>query len=172
MCKMWIDEDWHPALQCARQSVRWSLQVGISLPEIVSWFYDDDTAPCSSDWDECVLRARWDIYTWRGVFEMWDECGRPEYDPSRWGWDEWDPDSRRSAQGNARLDAVGELVYDRFPEALEWVARELGWSVVAASDLGDELPEGALLMSSSGWEWEQGSPHATVLIPPASVSAA
>lgn len=106
---------------------------------------------------------------------LWDpEAGRG-YDsdcPAHWGWDEWDPDSRRSAQGNARLDAVGELVYDRFPEALEWVARELGWSVVAASDLGDELPEGALLMSSSGWEWEQGSPHATVLIPPASVSAA
>ena len=172
MGEMRIPEDWDAALKCACQSICWSLRVNISFPEIVGWFYDDDTAPCLSDWDECVLRARWDIYTWRGVFEMWDECGRPEYDPSCWGWDECDPDSRRAAQGNARLDAVGELVYDRFPKALEWVARELGWSVVAASDLGDELPEGALLMSSSGWEWEQGNPYATVLMPPAGVSAA
>jgi hypothetical protein len=172
MGEMRIPEDWDAALKCACQSVYWSLQVGMSLPEIVAWFYDDATVPRSNDWDDCVLRARWDTYTWRGVFEMWDECGRPECDPSGWGWDERDPDSRRSAQGNARLDAIGEMVFDVFPKAIEWVARELGWSVVAASDLGDELPEGALLMSSSGWEWEQGSPYATVLIPPASVSAA
>lgn len=85
MGKMWIDEDWHPALQCACQSVRWSLQVGISLPEIVGWFYDDATLPGTDDWDDCVLRARWETHAWRSVFEMWDECGRPDFDPSVWG---------------------------------------------------------------------------------------
>lgn len=167
MGKMWIDEDWHPALQCACQSVRWSLQVGISLPEIVGWFYDDMTVPCSDDWDDCVLRARWETHTWRGVFEMWDECGRPEFDSSGWGGDDCDPDLRRSAQGNARLDAVGGMVFEAFPDAIEWAARALGWSVVVASDLGDELPEGALLMSSDSWDWEQGNPYVSVLVPPA-----
>ena len=172
MAEMWIPEDWDAALKCACQSVRGALRVGVSLPELVAWFYDGETVPCSDVWDDIVLSSRWETYTWRGVFQMWDECGRPEYDPSGWGRDEWDPDSRRDAQGNARLDVVGEMVYDRFPEALEWAARELGWSVVAASDLGDELPEGALLMSGDSWEREQDSPYTTVLMPPVLASAA
>lgn len=171
MAKMWIPEDWDAALKCACQSVRWFLQVGMSLPEIVGWFYSDETVSGSDDWDERVLCARWDTYTWRGAFEAWDECGRPEYDPSCWGGDDCDPDLRRSAQGNARLDAVGEMVYGRFPEALEWAAAALGWSVTVASDLGGELPTGAVLMSGDSWEWEQGNPYVSVLIPPASAVA-
>lgn len=159
------------AARCADAAVQVSLAYGMSLAELVRWFYDDETLPGTIDWDDCVLRARWDTYTWRGVFRAWDECGRPEFDPSAWGGDDWRPEVRRSAQGNARLDAIGQMVYDAFPEAIERVARAWGWSVVVASDLGDELPEGALLMSGDSWEWEQGNPYVSVLVPPASAVA-
>nr|DAM83613.1 MAG TPA: hypothetical protein [Caudoviricetes sp.] len=173
MTLVWHPEDWHPALQCACQAVRWSLQMGISFPEIVNWFYSDETFPCSDDWDECVLRARWETHTWRGVFQMWDECGRPEYDPSCWGWDECDPESRRDAQGNARLDAVGEMVYDRFPEALEWAARELGWEMRWGTDFPDGVfPAGAVALDEGGLEAAAGDEWIAVLIPPAVVVAA
>ena len=66
-----------------------------------------------------------------------------------------------------RLDAIGEMVFNAFPTAIERAAVALGWSVVVASDLGDELPEGALLMSGDGWDWEQGNPYVSVLVPPA-----
>ena len=154
------------AARCADAAVSGFLTYG-SLPELVAWFYDDATIPGSTDWDECVLQMRWDTHTWRGVFRAWDECGRPEYDPSVWGGDDCDPDLRRAAQGNARLDAVGEMVYDAFPQAIERAALARGWSVAFASDLGDELPEGALLMSGDSWEWECDSPYAVVLVPPA-----
>lgn len=160
------------AARCADAAVQVGLAYGMSLGELVRWFYDDATMPGTTDWDDCVLRARWNTHTWRGAFRAWDECGRPEFDPSVWCGDDSDPDARRAAQGNARLDAVGEMVYDAFPAAIERAARELGWSVVAASDLGDELPEGALLMSGDSWEWEPDSAYTTVLVPPVSVSAA
>lgn len=154
------------AARCADAAVRGFLTYG-TLPELVAWFYDDATLPGSTDWDECVLGMYWDVHTWRGVFRAWNECGRPEYDAFDWGGDDWRPEVRRSAQGNARLDAVGQMVYDAFPYAIECAAVARGWSVTFASDLGDELPEGALLMSGDSWEWECDSPYAVVLVPPA-----
>ena len=154
------------AARCADVAISRFLTYG-SLAELVEWFYDDATLPGTDDWDECVLQMYWDTHTWRGVFKAWDECGRPEYDPSVWGGDDWRPEVRRSAQGNARLDAVGELVYDAFPEAIERAAVARSWSVTFASDLGDELPEGALLMSGDSWEWEQDNPYTVALVPPA-----
>lgn len=153
------------AARCADAAIGWALRYG-TLAELVHWFYDDATLPGTDDWDDCVLRACWDTYTWRGVFLAWDECGRPKFDPSAWCGDERDPDLRRAAQGNARLDAVGQTVFEAFPGAIERAARELGWSVVVASDLGDELPGGAVLMSGDSWEWEQDSPYTMVLVPP------
>lgn len=153
------------AARCADAAVSGFLTYG-TLPELVAWFYDDATIPGSTDWDECVLGMYWDVRTWRGVFRAWDECGRPEYDAFDWGGDDWRPEVRRSAQGNARLDAVGHMVYDAFPYAIECAALARGWSAVFASDLGDELPEGALLMSGDSWEWERDSPYMVVLVPP------
>ena len=137
MTLVWHPEDWHPALQCACQAVRWSLQVGISFPEIVDWFYSDGTFPCSDDWDEC------------------------------------DPESRHDAQGNARLDAVGEMVYDRFPEALEWAAREMGWEMRWGIDFPDGVfPAGAIALDEGGLEAAAGDEWIVVLVPPAAVVAA
>lgn len=154
------------AARCADAAVRGFLTYG-TLPELVAWFYDDATAPGTDDWDECVLGMYWDTHTWRGVFRAWDECGRPEFDLSAWWAGDYDPDLRRSAQGNARLDAVGRMVCDAFPEAIERAAIERGWSATFASELGGALPEGALLMSGDSWEWECDSPYAVVLVPPA-----
>lgn len=173
MADMWISEAWHPALKCARQSIQWGLRVGVSLPEIVDWFYDDTTAPGSDEWDDIVLRARWDTYTWRGVFQAWDECGRPEYDPARWGGDDRDPDLRRAAQGNARLDAVGELVFSQYPAALEQAARDLGWEVLFGLDFPDGVfPEGAIALDEGGLEAAAGDDWIRVLVPPAAGVAA
>lgn len=173
MAEMWIPEGWCAALKCARQSIQWALRVGMSLPDIVAWFYSGETAPGSDDWDDCVLRARWDTYTWRGVFEAWDECGRPEYDPSCWGGDDSDPDSRRAAQGNARLDAVGELVFQQYPAALEQAARDLGWDVRFGLDFPDgRFPAGAIALDEGGLEVAAVDDWVAVLVPPASVSAA
>ena len=168
MAEMRICEDWRAELKCACQSVRDSLLVGVSLPELVDWVYDDMTVPCSDDWDDCVLRARWNTHTWRGVFEAWDECGRPEYDPSAWWVDDSVPEYRRSAQGNARLDAIGEMVHEVFPEALEWAARALGWDVMDGSVWPDgDFPEGALALDEGGLEAAAGSWYVPVLVPPA-----
>ena len=173
MADMWISEAWHPALKCARQSIQWGLRVGVSLPEIVDWFYDDTTAPGSDEWDDIVLRARWDTYTWRGVFQAWDECGRPEYDPGRWCGDDRDPEVRRAAQGNARLDAVGELVFQQYPAALEQAARDLGWEVRFGLDFPDGVfPEGAIALDEGGLEAAAGDDWITVLVPPAVGAAA
>lgn len=158
------------AARCADAAVAQFLTYG-TLPELVEWFYDDMTISSSDNWDECVLQTYWNTHTWRGVFHAWDECGRPEYDPSIWGAGDCDSDVRRAAQGNARLDAVGAMVYEGFPDAIERAALALGWSVVVASDLGDELPEGALLMSGDSWDYEQGNPYVSVLIPPTSAVA-
>ena len=173
MADMWIPEEWCAALKCARESIQWALRVGMSLPDIIAWFYSDETLPGSSDWDECVLRARWDTCTWRGAFQAWDECGRPEYDPSRWGWDECDPESRRDAQGNARLDAVGELVYEQYPAALESAARDLGWEVRWGLDFPDGVfPEGAIALDEGGLGAAAGDEWIAVLVPPAVGAAA
>lgn len=173
MADMWISEAWHPALKCARQSIQWGLRVGVSLPEIVDWFYDDTTAPGSDEWDDIVLRARWDTYTWRGVFQAWDECGRPEYDPGRWCGDDRDPELRRAAQGNARLDAVGELVFQQYPAALEQAARDLGWEVRFGLDFPDGVfPEGAIALDEGGLEAAAGDDWITVLVPPVVGAAA
>ena len=171
MAEMWIGEDWRAELKCACQSVRDSLRVGVSFPELVDWFYDDMTVPCSDDWDDCVLRSRWDTHTWRGVFEAWDECGRPEYDPSAWWVDDSVPEYRRSAQGNARLDVVGEMVYEAFPEALEWAAQALGWTVMDGSFFPDgQFPDGALALDVDGLEAAAGRWYVPVLIPPAAAA--
>jgi hypothetical protein len=144
-----------------------------TLAELVRWFYDDATMPGTVEWDECVLQTYWDTHTWRGVFTAWDECGRPEYDPSVWGRDDWDPDSRRAAQGNARLDAVGEMVFNAFPDAIERAARELGWTVVSGADCMDGwYPEGALALDPEGLEVASGRWYVNVLIPPAVSSVA
>lgn len=173
MTEMWIPEEWCAALKCARQSIQWGLRVGVSLPEIVDWFYDDTTAPGSDEWDDIVLRARWDTYTWRGVFQAWDECGRPEYDPGRWCGDDRDPELRRAAQGNARLDAVGELVFQQYPAALEQAARDLGWEVRFGLDFPDGVfPEGAIALDEGGLEAAAGDDWITVLVPPAVGAAA
>lgn len=161
-----IDPGLDAALKCAMQSVRDSLGLGVSLSELVGWFYSDEAVPNSDDWDECVLRARWDTTTWLGVFRAWDECGRPEYDPSYWGGDDCDPDVRRAAQGNARLDAVGEMVFNRYPEAIEWAARELGWEVHTAASLGGVLPDDAVILDTDPWHWVSDSEWVTVLVPP------
>lgn len=171
MTEMWICEDWRAELKCACQSIRDSLRVGVSLPELVGWFYDDMTVPRSDDWDDCVLRARWDTHTWRGVFEAWDECGRPEYDPSAWWAGDSVPEYRRSAQGNARLDTIGEMVYEAFPEALEWAAQALGWTVMDGSSFPDGgFPEGALALDEGGLEAAAGSWYVPVLVPPAAAA--
>lgn len=159
------------AARCADAAVARFLTYG-TLAELVGWFYDDSTMPGTVDWDDCVLSACWNTYTWRGVFRAWDECGRPEYDGTDWGGDDWRPELRRAAQGRSRLDAVGEMVCEAFPGAIERAAVARGWSVTVASDLGDELPEGALLMSGDSWEWECDSPYAVVLVPPAVVEVA
>ena len=173
MTEMWIPEEWCAALKCARQSIQWALRVGMSLREVVGWYYSDVTVPGSDDWDECVLRARWDTYTWRGVFQAWDECGRPEYDPGRWGGDDRDSEVRRAAQGNARLDAVGELVFQQYPAALEQAARDLGWEVRFGLDFPDGVfPEGAIALDEGGLEAAAGDDWITVLVPPAVGAAA
>lgn len=162
-----IDPGLDAALKCAMQSVRDSLGLGVSLSELVGWFYSDEAVPNSDDWDECVLRARWDTCTWRGVFRAWDECGRPEYDPSYWGGDDCDPDARRAAQGNARLDAIGEMVFNRYPKALEWAARELGWEVRDGLDFSEgEFPDGAVAMDEGGLDDAAGKSYVRVLVPP------
>ena len=83
--------------RCADAAVGRFLTYG-SLGELVGWFYDDATLPGTDDWDESVLSAYWNVRTWRGVFRAWDECGRPEFDPSVWWGDDCDPASRRAAQ--------------------------------------------------------------------------
>lgn len=173
MVEMWIPEEWCAAMKCACQSVRDSLSHGVTLGELAEWFYSDEGALGSPEWEDCVLRARWDTYTWRGVFRAWDECGRPWFDPCDWGWDEWDPDSRRAAQGNARLDAVGEMVRDCFPEALEWAAQALGWTVIDGSFFPDgRFPVGAVALDPEGLGVAAGRWYVTVLIPPAVGAAA
>lgn len=173
MVEMWIPEEWCAAMKCACQSVRDSLALGMTLGELATWFYDEALFPDTKDWDECVLRARWDTYTWRGVFQAWNECGRPWFDPCDWGWDEWDPELRRAAQGNGRLAAVGEMVYDCYPEALEWAARALGWTVIDGSFFPDgRFPEGTVALDPEGVGAAAGRWYVTVLIPPATVSAA
>ena len=50
MAEMWIPEEWCAALKCARQSIQWALRVGMSLREVVGWYYSDVTVPGSDDW--------------------------------------------------------------------------------------------------------------------------
>lgn len=159
------------AARCADAAVQASLDYGMSLAELVRWLYDDATMPGTEEWDDCVLRARWDTYTRRGVFEAWDECGRPEYDPSAWWVDDSAPEYRRSAQGNARLDAIGEMVYEAFPEALERAALAMGWDVMDGSAWPDGgFPEGALALDEGGLEAAAGSWYVPVLVPPAAAA--
>ena len=160
------------AARCADAAVSRFLTYG-SLAELVAWFYDDATLPGTTDWDECVLQTYWNTHTWRGVFAAWDECGRPEYDPSGWLPIEWDPDSRRAAQGNARLDAIGEMVFSAFHGAIERAARALGWQVMWGLDFPHgEFPEGALALDERGLDAVNADEWVSILVPPASVSAA
>lgn len=107
------------------------------------------------------------------MFEAWDECGRPEYDPGCWGGDDSDPDVRRAAQGIARLDAVGELVFRQYPAALEQAARDLGWDVRWGLDFPDgRFPAGAIALDEGGLEAAAVDDWVAVLVPPATVSAA
>lgn len=155
------------AARCADAAVRGFLTYG-SIPELVAWFYDDATLPGTDEWDECVLQTYWDTRTWRGVFEMWDECGRPEFDPSVWGGCDWDPNSRRAAQGNARLDAIGEMVFNAFHDAIERAARGLGWAVTWGLDFPrGEFPEGALALDERGLDAAASDEWVSILIPPA-----
>lgn len=160
------------AARCADWAIARFLTYG-SLAELVEWFYDDATLPGTDDWNECVLQMCWDTHTWRGVFLAWDECGRPEYDPSYWDACEWDPDSRRAAQGNARLDAIGEMVFNAFHGAIERAARALGWQVMWGLDFPHgEFPEGALALDERGLDAAASDEWVSILVPPASVSAA
>ena len=160
------------AARCADAAVSRFLTYG-SLAELVAWFYDDATLPGTTDWDECVLQTYWNTHTWRGVFHAWDECGRPEYDPAVWGGHDWDPASRRAAQGNARLDAIGEMVFNAFHDAIERAARALGWQVMWGLDFphGD-FPDGALALDERGLDAAASDEWVSILVPPASVSAA
>lgn len=160
------------AARCADAAVSRFLTYG-SLAELVAWFYDDATLPGTTDWDECVLQTYWNAHTWRGVFAAWDECGRPEFDPSNWWGDDPAPEYRRSAQGNARLDAIGEMVFSAFPEAIERAARALGWQVMWGLDFphGD-FPDGALALDERGLGAAASDEWVSILVPPASVSAA
>lgn len=158
------------AARCADAAVRMVLSYG-TLAELVDWFYDDATMPGTDDWDDTVLHGYWDTHTWRGVFEAWDECGRPEYDPSAWWVDDSVPEYRRSAQGNARLDAIGEMVYEAFPEAIERAALAMGWDVMDGSAWPDgQFPEGALALDEGGLEAAAGSWYVPVLVPPAAAA--
>ena len=154
------------AARCADAAVARFLTYG-TLPELVHWFYDDETLPGTDDWDECVLQTYWCTHTWRGVFRAWDECGRPGYESSAWNGCDWDPASRRAAQGNARLDAIGKMVFNAFPQAIERAARELGWEVRTAASFGGVLPDGAVVMDCDPWHWVSDSEWVTVLVPPA-----
>lgn len=172
MVKMWIPEDWDASLKCACQSIRQSLQDGMALSDIAAWFYSDDTDPYSYKWADHVLVSRWDTRTWSGVFEAWDECGRPWYDRCECDFCERGPDKRREAQAYARLEEIGELVYRRFPEALEWSARELGWEVCDVADFPDGmLPVGSITLDPEGLKITAESPRVTVLVPPSGVSS-
>lgn len=160
------------AARCADAAVARFLSYG-TLSELVAWFYDESTMPGTDDWDESVLSAYWNTYSWFGVFRAWDECGRPEYDPSRWGWDDCDPGSRRAAQGNARLDAIGEMVFNAFPLAIERAARDLGWEVRWGLDFpGGRFPNGAIALDESGLEAAAANEWVSILIPPAVSSVA
>lgn len=158
------------AARCADAAVRMVLSYG-TLDELVAWFYDDATLSGTEDWDDSVLSVYWNTHTWRGVFEAWDECGRPEYDPSAWWVDDSVPEYRRSAQGNARLDAIGEMVYEAFPEAIERAALAMGWDVMDGSAWPDGgFPEGALALDEGGLEAAAGSWYVPVLVPPAAAA--
>lgn len=160
------------AARCADAAVNGFLTYG-TLPELVRWFYDDATLPGTDEWDECVLQTYWDTHTWRGVFRAWDECGRPEFDPSNWWVDDPAPEHRRSAQGNARLDAVGEMVFDAFLDAIERAAAAMGWDVLDGSFWPDgQFPAGALALDCDGLECAAGCWSVSVLIPPAVSSVA
>ena len=160
------------AARCADAAVARFLTYG-TLTELVEWFYDDMTSPGSDDWDESVLSAYWNTYSWCGVFEAWDECGRPWFDPSRWWVDDSEPAYRRSAQGNARLDAVGEMVYEAFPEAIERAARELGWEVMWGLDFPHGVfPDGALALDERGLDAAAANEWVSILIPPVVSSVA
>lgn len=155
------------AARCADAAIERFLTYG-TLPELVEWFYDDMTVPGSDDWDESVLSAYWNTRTWRGVFRAWDECGRPEFDPSVWGGDDWRPEVRRAAQGNARLDAVGEMVFSAFPAAIERAARKLGWEVMWGLDFPHGVfPDGALALDERGLDAAAANEWVSILIPPA-----
>lgn len=159
------------AARCADAAVGRFLSYG-TIPELVEWFYDDITVPGSDDWDECVLQTYWNTHTWREVFRAWDECGRPEYDTSVWGGDDWRPWVRRAAQGNARLDAIGEMVFNAFPDAIERAAQALGWEVTDGSFWPDgSFPAGALALDRDGLMGAAGQWYVSVLIPPASAVA-
>lgn len=160
------------AARCADVAISRFLTYG-SLAELVEWFYDDATLPGTDDWDECVLQMYWDTHTWRGVFVAWDECGRPEFDPSNWQVDDSIPACRRSAQGIARLDAIGQMVYDAFPEAIERAARALGWEVMWGLDFphGD-FPDGALALDERGLDAANADEWVSILVPPAVSSVA
>lgn len=158
------------AARCADATVRAILSHG-SLAELVDWFYDDATMPGTDDWDDTVLNGYWDTRTWRGVFEAWDECGRPEYDPSPWWVDDSVPEYRRSAQGNARLDAVGEMVYEAFPDAIVRAACDLGWGVMWGLDFPNGgFPEGALALDEGGLDAAAANEWVTILVPPAAAA--
>lgn len=160
------------AARCADVAIARALRYW-TLPELVHWFYDDATMPGTDDWDGCVLQTYWDTCTWRGVFRAWDECGRPEFDPSVWGGCDWDPDSRRAAQGNARLDAVGEMVFNAFHDAIERAARALGWQVMWGLDFPrGEFPAGAIALDERGLDAAVEDEWVSILVPPAVSSVA
>lgn len=166
-----MNEPWDAASECADKAVAYML-TRMTVPQIVEWFYDESTVPNSDEWNWLVLGQRWDVDSSAGIFHMWDDLGRPDYANSDffldYGGGGADPDRRRFAQDEARLDVCGVMLMEAFPEAIIRAAERLGWSV----RWGDDFPDGSVAMSSGGMAHALEDCCVPVLVPPTAAVAA
>lgn len=164
-------EPWDAACECADRAVAYML-TRMTVPQVVRWFYDESTLPNSDEWNELVLGQRWDVDSSAGIFRMWDELGRPDYTRSDYfhdyGGDGTDPDRRRFAQDEARLDECGVTLMEAFPGAIIRAAEQLGWSV----RWGGDFPDGSVAMSSGGMWHALEDCCIPVLVPPVAMAVA
>ena len=164
-------EPWDAASECADAAIT-CLLGHAGIPQIVCWFYDESTLPNSDEWNELVLSHRWDVDSSADIFRMWDELGRPDYTASDYFYDYGgegaDPDQRRFAQDEARLDVCGVTLMEAFPEAIIRAAERLGWSVC----WGGDFPDGSVAMSSGGMAHALEDCCVPVLVPPVAMAVA
>ena len=164
-------EPWDAACECADKAVAYML-TRMTVPQIVEWFYDESTVPNSDEWNWLVLGQRWDVDSSAGIFHMWDDLGRPDYVNSDffldYGGGGADPDRRRFAQDEARLDECGVALMEAFPGAIIRAAEQLGWSVRWDGD----FPDGAVAMSSGGMAYALADGCVPVLVPPVAMAVA